>query len=111
MAKPFLVSFHALGKSTQAPPTLCFLQSKIQASSCSLKCSPVQDSLRGQTSSGPGSHSPSLVPGSSGYAELFWGPVLSSSQEGCGRNKLLFRLEWSVPGEGPSQLVAQKPGK
>lgn len=54
-AKPFLVSFHALGKSTQAPHTLRLLQSKIQARSCSLKCSPVRDSLRGQTSSGPGS--------------------------------------------------------
>lgn len=74
-AKPLLVSFHALGRSAQAPTTLCFLQSKIQASSYSLRGSPVQDSLRGQTSSGPDSPwllSPSLVPGSSGSAELPW---------------------------------------
>lgn len=47
-AKPLLLSFHAQSKSFQAPPTLGFLQSKIQATSSSLKGSPVQDSLGGR---------------------------------------------------------------
>lgn len=39
-AQPLLVSF-PYGKSAQAPPTLCFSESKIPANFCSLKGSPV----------------------------------------------------------------------
>lgn len=36
-AKPLLIRVPALGGSIQAPPFLCFLESKIQVSSCSLR--------------------------------------------------------------------------
>lgn len=60
-AKPLLVSF-PYGKSAQAPPTLCFLESKIRASSCSLKGSPVCTIASGrrlhQAEAAPGSCHP-----------------------------------------------------